>query len=391
VKRLVDLSAPPAPDLNDFARRGFARQRPRREVEATLRANIVAFHDWTTDLGLTRQQTAELLKLEPRTLRQWQYDSRAQLLSAKALGRPTLRSSRQDRNEVLAVLDELGPRTGLPTLQACFPNLPRAELEDLLCRYRRVWRKRHQHAPHLLHWQVPGSVWAMDFTEAPHPIDGLYPYVLAVRDLASGRQLLWLPLESATAAETIPALEPLFTLYGPPLVLKTDNGSPFCAEATQDFFATWSVVALFSPPYTPRYNGAIEASIGSLKTRTEQHATRHGRPNHWTRDDVAAAQLEANATARPRGPTGPTPDELWTARRKITPEERNLFQTSVNFHRTEVRTKEGWPTEGPLNARDNRTVDRQAIRRALEEHDFLLYSRRRIPLPIINKKVTDIT
>ena len=43
---------------------------------------------------------------------------------------------------------------------------------------------------------------------------------------------------------------------------------------------------LFSPPGVPRYNGAIEAGIGSLKARAEQHATRHGHRGAWTWDDV---------------------------------------------------------------------------------------------------------
>jgi transposase InsO family protein len=288
-------------------------------------------------------------------------------------------------------LCELGPATGLPTLQTCFPGMPRAELDDLLRRFRRLWKIRHQHAPHRLRWLVPGSVWAMDFTEAPEPIDGLYRYLLAVRDLASGRVLLWLPLRTATAAETIPALEPLFVRHGSPLVLKTDNGSPFCAETTQDFFTAWGVFPLFSPPHTPRYNGAIEASIGSLKTRTEQQATAHGHAGYWTFDDAQAARDQANATARPQGPSGPTPDQLWNTRRRITPEERTLFAASVRHQATEVRLKEGWSTMGPLKPRDTRTVQRQAIRRALEEHGFLLYSRRRIPLPFTKKKVTEIT
>ena len=54
---------------------------------------------------------------------------------------------------------------------------------------------------------------------------------------------------------------------------------------------------------------AIEAGIGSLKTRTEEHATWQGHAAEWTCDDVEAARAEANATARPRGPSKPTPDE----------------------------------------------------------------------------------
>jgi transposase InsO family protein len=350
-----------------------------------LRSNLVDLTRWTLNLGLSLPETADLLHLAPRTLRHW-FDAFGNAQPRlHLLGRPTLRSSRSDRTAVLDVLDELGPATSVATLRTCFPSMPRVELEDLLKRYRRVWRKRHQYAPHCLHWQRPGAVWAMDFSEPPRPIDGLYPYLLAVRDLASHQQLLWLPVLDMTADITIEALRSLLVLHSAPLVLKTDNGSAFIADATKNFFCPFGVNLLFSPPHTPRYNGSIEAGIGSLKTRTERFATRAGHPGYWTSDDVAAAQFEANATARPRGETGPTPDELWQTRRPLTAEDRQLFQEAVLRQREEQGETEG------LSNKEERRMQRDAIRRALVEHDILLFSRRRLPLPITNQKVANIT
>lgn len=265
-----------------------------------------------------------------------------------------------------------------------------SHLPELTKRARRVCRRRYHQCQHVLHWTRPGSVWAMDFTETPAPIDGLYPYLLAVRDLASGQLLLALPLVTATAQETIPALAPLFAGHGAPLVLKTDNGSPFCASLTQDFLHDHRVTMLFSPPYWPRYNGAIEASIGSLKTRTEYHAAHEGRPGHWTWDDVVWAKDQANATARPHGPNRPTPDQAWATRTTITAEERLLFQASVAHQRTEVQAQDGWPSSGPSSTMDERALDRQAIQRALVEHGYLVFRRRRLPLTFTKKKVANI-
>jgi hypothetical protein len=53
-----------------------------------------------------------------------------------------------------------------------------------------------------------------------------------------------------------------------PLVLKSHNGSSFIADEMRRFLDGWQVRPLFSPPYTPEYNGAIEAGNGALKTRT---------------------------------------------------------------------------------------------------------------------------
>src|SRR5262249_39626161 len=114
-----------------------------------------------------------------------------------------------------------GPALGMPTLGAAFPAMARAELHYILVRYRWVWRKRHYLPLHILHWQVPGAVWAADFAEAPQPIDGIFPYLLAVRDLASSRQLLWLPVRHPQSTETIQALASLAVLL---LVPKHQQG-----------------------------------------------------------------------------------------------------------------------------------------------------------------------
>jgi hypothetical protein len=389
MKRLCELMDRSAPAVVN--RRGPARQRRRREREQRLRGHVVDFAQWTRAQGWRLDATAALLHLSPRTLRQWCHDRRQRHASVRLLGRPTQRGAVSERNEVIALLDELGPRLGVPTLQSCFPRLARAELADLLGRYRRLWRLRQRQALCVLHWQVAGSVWAMDFAEAPLPIDGIYPYLLAVRDLASGMQLLWQPLRAANAIEASAALVALFVQHGAPLVLKTDNGSPFCADVFMAVLQQWRVLALFSPPYWPRYNGSAEAGIGSSKSRTEEHAGRAGHPGDWSYDDAAAAPAEANATARPHGPSGPTPEAHWQCRRPISLDARAHFAASVAQQRCRARQEGGWPLAEPLSEQDRRAVDRVAIRRALEEHGFLLYSRRRIALPFPGRKTARLS
>jgi hypothetical protein len=396
VKRLQELAQPEPPKLTSSARRGRARQHFERRREHNLRRHVVDLCRWSEQLGWEQQAIAGLLHLAPRTLRHWGHallPLGGLAVPPIALGRPPRCSSAKMRNQVVALLDEIGPALGVPGLRLAFPHMARAELEDILFRFRRVWRIRHYLPLRVLHWPVPGRVWAIDFAEASQAIDGIYPYLLAVRDLASGRQLLWLPVEYADSIAVELALGSLFALHGVPLVIKCDNGSPFTA-AFSCLASCSSPLVLFSPPYTPAYNGSIEAGIGSLKTRTEAHAARHGHPGYWTLDDVAAAQAEANATARPHGPTGPTPDEIWRRRSPITATERAPFHATVDHCRTELRSDSDagpWPNVGPLTDRQARALDRQAIRRALEQHGYLLYSRRRIPLRIKRRKTANIT
>ncbi|MCW8131347.1 MAG: hypothetical protein KIS92_13445 [Planctomycetota bacterium] len=74
---------------------------------------------------------------------------------------------------------------------------------------------------------------------------------------------------------------------------------------------------LLSPAYYPKYNGGIEAGIGSLKTRIHHEAVRHEHPGEWTCDDVEAGRLQANELARPWGYKAECPLEAWMQRTKL--------------------------------------------------------------------------
>jgi transposase InsO family protein len=258
----------------------------------------------------------------------------------------------------------------------------------VLQRYRRVWLKRHERSLHVLHWERPGVVWAMDFAEAAMLIDGIYPYLFAVRDLASGQQLLWEPVADTTAKVAIDALSGLFVSHGAPLVLKSDNGPAFRAAETKQLLQSWQVGSLFSPPGLPAYNGACEAAIGSLKRRTEGIAYRAG--GMWTSVAVEAARQQANRLARPWGAHGPVREQLWNSRKQLTDAEREAFRTLVAQLECEERRLGGSPEARAPDHYDQAALDREAIRRALVAHGYLWFTRRRLPSLIKRPKVTKI-
>jgi transposase InsO family protein len=202
--------------------------------------------------------------------------------------------------------------------------------------------------------------------------------------------LLWLPVADATAATVVEALTILFVVHGAPLVLKSDNVSAFGAAVVQRLLAAWGVKNLFSPPRVPKYNGSIEAGIGSLTTRTERHAAQQGRPGFWSWDDTEAARQEANATARPRGENGPSPEEAWNSREPISTGERQGFEQTVARLQEEEAQAQGGPPTNPRDEQSIRARDRRAIRRALVEHGHLYFRRRRIPPPIPRRNAASI-
>jgi transposase InsO family protein len=376
-------------------RRDPEAQRPRRRLEDQIRQTAVDFYQHTVQAGGTLKEAAECLWLCPRTLRQWCYDGQTDQGQAPLLGRPLLGASAEQRTAVGDWLRQKGLVIGVPRLCRQFPDVARAELAEVLAGYRAELRHEQWRSVRVLHWQAPGRVWAIDFAEPSllkatcslPPIDAKYPYLLAVRDLASGYQLAWLPVAQADAATVQMVLKELFALHGAPLVLKADNGGPFRADETKAFLERAGIFGLFSPPACPGYNGSIEAAIGSLKKRTQAEACRCGHPGIWTSADVEAARTQGNGS-HPLRHNGRTPTAVWNARTEITMAERFRFALAVESQHERARQELGIDQGACLDHWQEGKVDRKAIERALVEHDYLLFTRRRIPLTIAAGKVT---
>jgi len=282
------------------------------------------------------------------------------------------------RNEIIGFVHHVtGPAIGVPALQALFREVPTVLLEDLLTRYRRVWRRRYRNKGFRLTWHVGGAVWAMDFSEAPYLIDGVCMYLFAVRDLASHYQIAWIPVPDLRAETVLPLLEQLFEEHGAPLVLKSDNGSAFIAELLTEFLKANQVSQLFSPPRRPQYNGALERSNGVLKTYTGLHAIREGHAFRWTSDDLEHARQLANTISRPWGSNGPTPAETWQARERITAEQRGQFVGSVQEQLPRAAEDQGLPPVASLSGIPYRIATRLAIERTLTQSGYLTIKRPR--------------
>ena len=357
-------------------RRSRRAQQPRRERQCSVRRAAVACQEQLAGDGLSKQQAADCLGVRPRTLRHWRRREKLDGLAAHPRGRPPAACDVPTRNELIGFLHHVtGPAVGLPALQVLFSEVPTVILENLLWRYRRVWRRRYRRQGYRLTWHVPGAVWAMDFSDAPYLIDGVYLYLFAVRDLASHYQIAWIAVPDLRTETVLPLLEQLFLEHGAPLVLKSDNGSAFIAESLTGLLTQQQVSQLFSPARRPQYNGALERSNGVLKTYTGLHAIREGHPFRWTSDDVEQARRLANTISRPWGAKGPTPEETWQARQPITAEQRGEFVQSVQEQLPQAAEDQGLPPVTSLSPDQHRMVTRMAISRVLEQSGHLTMKR----------------
>ena len=352
---------------------------PLRTLEAQARRSTVAFARWMRRRGATLLQAAGHLTVSPRTLAAWRKSSRQPL----PRGRPLHLADPLTRTTIIDTLQDLGPSVGIPHLRLIFPAVTRSELTDHLQTLRRDCYLEHQQSLHHLQWQGIGRVWSIDYTELFYPLDECFRWCLAIRDLASHCQLLALPADHDSAEIALHGLKMLFVRYNPPLVLKADNGSHFTAGNVQQLLQDYHVTPLHSPPYTPGYNGAIEAGIGSIKARLFQHTLYHGRCDHPSSDDLEAARLQVNACSRPFGENGPAPDDLWNTRTPITGTERNIFLDTLAKYRSEVQCSHG--TRSPNHShRDFRAnVERIAVRQALVALGYLVIQKARISPPVV--------
>ena len=159
-------------------------------------------------------------------------------------------------------------------------------------------------------------------------IEGQYRALLHVRDLASHCHLAALPVPRLSTPAACGLLRALGAHADPPLVLKVDNGSAFRSHALRAWAAAVGTQLLYSPPRTPRYNGAIEGSIGALTTRAHHAAVLAGHPDTWTCADVEAARLAANTV--PTRPARTTALDRWQHATPITRAERRRFANACD-------------------------------------------------------------
>ena len=308
-------------------------QAERRQAEYTIKCRAIAFSRFVDMCNAnraplsSRYDAATYLSIGRQCLEHWRREWRRGELAPYQRGRPETKSSHDVHDKTLELLERLGPSISAVTLRHSFPSLGANEARRILGDFRNKCKSGMRAEVNALHWLRPGTIWSMDHMEPPSSVDGEYPYVLVVRDLSSRFQLLALPQYHPSDIAVADALEALFIQHGAPLVLKSDNGGSFTGMETQAVLKRWGVQQLLSPPYFPRYNGAIEAGIGQLKTRTHIIASQHNRPGRWTADDIEGARLLANRTLRPWGRGGPTPEKRWNSRKRIENSDRiRLYQ-----------------------------------------------------------------
>lgn len=347
-------------------------QAPRRKAERSVRKRAVAWVRLARQKGKRLSAAAKSLRLPVTTLHRWWKCWLKEHCPAKPIGRPVRRPAPERRNLVIRTIVREGVNLGVVPLTGLFPEFPRRELADMKRRIGILWRRLIAWSWLEVNWLRPGSVWAVDLARPLAPIGGTMQMIVAIRDLSSHYQLAWEPVANGSAPVTLSVWKAIGDLHGYPLVRKNDNGKTFIPWERELADAAPPQVVLWSPPRTPRYNGAIEAGIRWMKERTETAAAMAGHPGIWTPEDCNWARQQANRLARPWGPGGPTPQEVWENRTPLSEAERGAFTT---LWATVYKEQTGCNREG-----EDRELDREVTRLALERSGLIEYRRRPISL-----------
>ena len=133
---------------------------------------------------------------------------------------------------------------------------------------------------------------------------------LAVEDYYS-RWLEIIPLKTKTTTEIIKQLKILFSNFGIPEVIRSDN-NPFSSAEMNEFAKAWGFKIITSSPHYPKSNGLSEKGIGiakklikkSIQSGTDlQLALLEYRATPLTGLDYAPCQLMMNRLLRTKAPT----------------------------------------------------------------------------------------
>src|SRR5277367_2683252 len=112
-------------------------------------------------------------------------------------------------------------------------------------------------------WQHPQRPYQRVHIDFAGPFLG-HNFLLMVDAFSKWPEVI--PMPSTTASATIDVLLSIFTRFGLPERLVTDNGPQFTSLEFAEFTKSYGIIHTFSPPYHPATNGAAENFVGTFKT-----------------------------------------------------------------------------------------------------------------------------
>jgi hypothetical protein len=123
-------------------------------------------------------------------------------------------------------------------------------------------------------------------------------------------------MSNITTTSTIAKLRHLFSIFGVPETIVSDNGTQFASHQFGEFVRHFGITHVTSPPFHPQSNGQAERFVDTFK-----RALTKSRGEGTTAEVLDLFLLNYRATPNPQSPDGRSPAEVMLNRRLRLPHD----------------------------------------------------------------------
>ena len=136
-------------------------------------------------------------------------------------------------------------------------------IEDLICTCAKCQlAAKSPHKSTLSSWPVPDSSWSCLHIDFVGPTNG-QPFLVVVDANSKWPEIF--PMSRITSEETISKLQKIFSRFGPPETLVSDNGTTFSSVKFSTFCQQNGINHIHTPPFHPQSNGQVERFVDTFK------------------------------------------------------------------------------------------------------------------------------
>ena len=176
-------------------------------------------------------------------------------------------------------------------------------------------------------WSPASKPWSRLHVDFAGPIYG-QTYLIVVDAFTKWPEIF--AMKNPSASATVEILKNLFSVFGIPDVIVSDNGSQFMSHIFRSFCSRNNIEQKFSPPYHPQSNGQAERFVDTFK-----RALLKARGEGPTTEALQTFLTMYRNTPNPQAPDGKAPSEIMFGR-KVKTIFDNL-RPSLNNERTQER------------------------------------------------------
>lgn len=182
-------------------------------------------------------------------------------------------------------------------------------MEEQIETFVKTCTRCQQNRPHsqelpVFNWSLPENVWERVHIDFAGPFKGSYWFVLCD---AFSKWIEVKPMKNITTRNTCKVLNEIFSTFGVPQMIVSDNGPQFTSSEFEDYCKTQGILHIRSSPYHPRTNGLAERLVRTFKTRMASE-----------NNEVLPSRLHEflfNYRNTPHSTTGKAPSEIMFGRR----------------------------------------------------------------------------